>query len=102
LFFLAADYDAKEGKQQEPFRGGTKEMNSHEIAERATKAVEVAGALEAGHSPALTQYLVANGRFHKYSLQRPTSYDPMIVVGNRGNLRISSCNLLRCGYALAR
>jgi hypothetical protein len=100
LFFLAADCAAKEGKQQEPFGGGT---NSHEIAEHATKAVEeLAGALEAGHSPALTQYLVANGRFHKCSLQRPTSYDPMIVVGNRGNLRISSCNLLRCRYALAR
>ena len=35
-------------------------MNSHEIAEHATKAVEeLPGALEAGHSPALTQYLAA-------------------------------------------
>jgi hypothetical protein len=60
LFFLAADCAAKEGKQQEPFGGGTKEMNFHEIAEHATKAVEeLAGALEAGHSPALTQYLAA-------------------------------------------
>jgi hypothetical protein len=59
LFFLVADCAAKEGKQQEPFRGGTKEMNSHEIVEHATKAVEeLAGALEAGHSR-LTQYLAA-------------------------------------------
>jgi hypothetical protein len=49
LFFLAADCAAKEGKQQEPFGGGT---NSHEIAEHATKAVEeLAGALEAGTQP---------------------------------------------------
>jgi hypothetical protein len=48
LFFLAADCAAREGKQQEPFGGGTKEMNFHEIAEHATKAVEeLAGALEA-------------------------------------------------------
>ncbi len=66
-------------------------MNFHEIAEHATKAVEeLARALEAGHSPALTQYLAAKGCFSKYSLQRPPSYDPMIVVGNRGNLRICS------------
>jgi hypothetical protein len=56
LFFLTADRAAKEGKQQEPFGGGTKEMNS---VEHATKAVEeLAGALEAGHSR-LTQYLAA-------------------------------------------
>jgi hypothetical protein len=47
LFFLAADCAAKNGRQQEPFGGGTKEMKSHEIAEHATKAVEeLAGALE--------------------------------------------------------
>ncbi len=44
-------------------------MNSHEIAKLTTKAIEeLSGALEAGHSEALTQYLAAIGRFHKYSL----------------------------------
>ncbi len=44
-------------------------MNSQEIAELTTKAIEkLALALEAGHSETLTQYLAAIGRFHKYSL----------------------------------
>jgi hypothetical protein len=43
LFFLTADRAAEEGKQQEPFGEGTKEMNSHEIAEHATKALSVSG-----------------------------------------------------------
>jgi hypothetical protein len=44
-------------------------MNSHEIAELTTKAIEeLTLALEAGHSEALKQYLTAIGRFHKYSL----------------------------------
>jgi hypothetical protein len=46
-------------------------MNSLEIAELTTKAIEeLAGALEAGRSEALTQYLAAIGRFHKYSFLR--------------------------------
>ena len=51
-------------------------MNSHEIAELTTKAIEeLAHALEAGHSEALTQYLAAIGRFHKYSL-----HNVMLIV----------------------
>ncbi len=51
-------------------------MNFHEIAEHATKAVEeLAGALEAGHSEALAQYLAAISRFHKYSL-----HNVMLIV----------------------
>jgi antirestriction protein ArdC len=69
LFFLAADCAAKKGKTTKTFRGGTKEMNSHEIAELTTKAIdELAGALQAGHRETLTQHLAAIGRFHKYSL----------------------------------
>jgi hypothetical protein len=42
-------------------------MNSHEIEELTSKAIEeLALALEAGHSEAPTQYLAAIGRFHKY------------------------------------
>jgi hypothetical protein len=79
LFFLAADCAAKEGKQQRTFLGGTKEMNSHEIAELTTKAInELAAALEAGYSEALTQYLAAIGRFHKYSL-----HNVMLIVLQR-------------------
>lgn len=44
-------------------------MNSKQIAELTTKAIEeLAGALAAGHSEPLTAYLRAIGRFHKYSL----------------------------------
>jgi hypothetical protein len=44
-------------------------MNSQQIAELTTKAIEeLVSALEAGHSEALTQYLAAISRFHKYSL----------------------------------
>jgi len=51
-------------------------MNSQEIAELTTKAVEeLAGTLEAGHSEKLTQYLAAIGRFHKYSL-----HNVMLIV----------------------
>ena len=51
-------------------------MNSQQIAELTTKAVEeLAGALEAGHSEALTQYLAAISRFHKYSL-----HNVMLIV----------------------
>jgi N-terminal domain of anti-restriction factor ArdC len=51
-------------------------MNSHEIAELTTKAIEeLARALEAGHSEALTQYLAAISRFHKYSL-----HNVMLIV----------------------
>jgi hypothetical protein len=51
-------------------------MNSHEIAELTIKAIEeLAGALEAGRSEALTRYLAAIGRFHKYSL-----HNVMLIV----------------------
>jgi hypothetical protein len=44
-------------------------MNSQEIAELTTKAIEeLASTLGAGHSETLAQYLAAIGRFHKYSL----------------------------------
>jgi len=44
-------------------------MNTQQIAELTTKAIEeLAATLEAGHSETLTQYLAAIGRFHKYSL----------------------------------
>ena len=44
-------------------------MNSQQIAELTTKAIdELAARLAAGHSEALTEYLTAVGRFHKYSL----------------------------------
>jgi antirestriction protein ArdC len=44
-------------------------MNSQQIAELTSKAVEeLASALEAGRSEALTQYLAAIARFHKYSM----------------------------------
>jgi antirestriction protein ArdC len=57
-------------------------MNSQQIAELTTKAVEdLARALESGHSETLADYLRAIGRFHKYSLhnvllialQKPTA-----------------------------
>jgi hypothetical protein len=64
---LAAKCAAKEGKKQKPSRR-KQDMNSHEIAALTTKAIEeLAEALEAGHSAALTQHLAAIGRFHKYS-----------------------------------
>jgi antirestriction protein ArdC len=51
-------------------------MNSQEIAELTTKAIEeLARALEAGHSETLAQYLAAIGRFHKYSL-----HNAMLIV----------------------
>jgi antirestriction protein ArdC len=51
-------------------------MNSQQIAELTKKAVEdLARALEAGHSEALTQYLAAISRFHKYSL-----HNVMLIV----------------------
>jgi len=51
-------------------------MNSHEITELTTKAIdELTGALEAGHSEALTQYLAAIARFHKYLL-----HNVMLIV----------------------
>jgi antirestriction protein ArdC len=44
-------------------------MNSKQIAEQTTKAIEELGrALAAGHSEKLAGYLRAIGRFHKYSL----------------------------------
>ena len=44
-------------------------MNSHEIAERTSKAIEeLSEALAAGKSETLIAYLAAIGRFHKYSL----------------------------------
>jgi len=44
-------------------------MKTEQIAELTTKAIDdLAGALQAGHSEALAQYLAAIGRFHKYSL----------------------------------
>jgi antirestriction protein ArdC len=44
-------------------------MNSEQIAELTSKAIdELATALGAGHSEALTRYLGAISRFHKYSL----------------------------------
>ena len=43
-------------------------MNSQQIAELTTNAItELASELEAGHSEALTRYLAAISRFHKYS-----------------------------------
>src|SRR5437879_9554157 len=54
-------------------------MNSQQIAELTTRAVEeLASALEAGHSEALTQYLAAISRFHKYSL-----HNVMLIVLQR-------------------
>jgi antirestriction protein ArdC len=51
-------------------------MNSQQIAEMTTKAVEeLAGALEAGRNEALTQYLAAITHFHKYSL-----HNVMLIV----------------------
>jgi antirestriction protein ArdC len=51
-------------------------MNSQQIAELTTRAVEeLASALEAGHSEALTQYLAAISRFHKYSV-----HNVMLIV----------------------
>ena len=51
-------------------------MNSQQIAELTTNAVEeLASALEAGHSEALTRYLAAISRFHKYSL-----HNVMLIV----------------------
>jgi antirestriction protein ArdC len=51
-------------------------MNSHEIAERTTKAIEeLSEALAAGKSETLTEYLAAIGRFHKYSL-----HNVMLIV----------------------
>jgi antirestriction protein ArdC len=65
LFFLAAGCAAKKSKKAK----GAKEMNSQKIAERTTKAIEeLSEALAAGKSEALTAYLAAIGRFHKYSL----------------------------------
>jgi N-terminal domain of anti-restriction factor ArdC len=66
----------RRGKNERPFEENRKKMNSQQIAELTTKAVdELAGALEAGHSEALTQYLTAIGRFHKYSL-----HNVMLIV----------------------
>jgi hypothetical protein len=74
LFFLAADCAAKEGKKQK--RKGAKEMNSQQIAEWTTKAMEeLSEALAAGKSETLTAYLAAIGRFHKYSL-----HNVMLIV----------------------
>jgi antirestriction factor ArdC-like protein len=68
LFFLAADRAAKKGKKSKPPKE-RKEMNSEQIAEQTSKAIEeLAAALAAGHSEELTAYLRAIGRFHKYSL----------------------------------
>ena len=54
-------------------------MNSKQISELTTNAVEeLASALEAGHSEALTQYLAAISRFHKYSL-----HNVMLIVLQR-------------------
>ena len=51
-------------------------MNSQQIAELTTKAIEeLTEVLEAGHSEALAQYLAAIGRFHKYSL-----HNVMLIV----------------------
>jgi hypothetical protein len=63
---------------------GAKEINSQEIAERTTKALEeLSEALAAGKSETFTAYLAAIGRFHKYSphnvmlivLQKPAATD---------------------------
>jgi hypothetical protein len=54
-------------------------MNSQEIVELTTKAIEeLASKLEAGHSETLRQYLAAIGRFHKYSL-----HNVMLIVLQR-------------------
>jgi antirestriction protein ArdC len=54
-------------------------MNSHEILERTTQAIEeLSEALAAGKSETLTQYLAAIGRFHKYSL-----HNVMLIVLQR-------------------
>jgi antirestriction protein ArdC len=51
-------------------------MNSHEIAEQTTKAIEeLSQALAAGKSETPTQYLATIGRFHKYSL-----HNAMLIV----------------------
>jgi N-terminal domain of anti-restriction factor ArdC len=63
-------------KTQNPSKEEKKKMNSQQIAELTTKAIEeLAEALEAGHSEALAQYLAAIGRFHKYSL-----HNVMLIV----------------------
>jgi hypothetical protein len=68
LFFLAADAPPRKAKNQN-LRKRQNKMNSEQIAEQATKAIEkLAAALAAGHSEELTAYLRAIGRFHKYSL----------------------------------
>jgi hypothetical protein len=57
-------------------RSRSSTSNSHEIAERTTKAIEeLSEALAAGKSETLTQYLAAIGRFHKYSL-----HNVMLIV----------------------
>jgi hypothetical protein len=54
-------------------------MNSQEIAELTTKAIEeLASTLDAGHSETLAQYLAAIGRFYKYSL-----HNSMLIVLQR-------------------
>ncbi len=51
-------------------------MNSRELAERTTKAIEeLSEALAAGRSESLTAYLAAMGRFHRYSL-----HNVMLIV----------------------
>jgi hypothetical protein len=74
-------------------------MNSKEIAELTTKAIEeLAGALEAGHSETRAQYLAGIGRFHKYSL-----HNVMLMVLQRAvtccytsleSMNMRSCALL--------
>jgi hypothetical protein len=66
----------RRAKTQNPSKEEKKKMNSQQIAELTTKAIEeLAEALEAGHSEALAQYLAAIGRFHKYSL-----HNVMLIV----------------------
>ena len=74
-------------------------MNSHEIAELTTKAIEeLAGALEAGLSEALTQYLAAMARFHKYSLLCVPQHNKLYVCC-RTMLRRQSEDLRGAGCA---
>jgi hypothetical protein len=75
LSFLAVDCTAKETENKN-LPEEKQKMNSHEIAELTTKAIEeLAEALQAGHSETLTQYLAAMARFHKYSL-----HNVMLIV----------------------
>jgi hypothetical protein len=76
LFFLAADRAANEAKNKKTLPKGAKEMNSQQIAELTTKAIEeLSTAMAAGKSETLTAYLAAIGRFHKYSL-----HNVMLIV----------------------